>query len=100
MKRKLFLVLILGIAVLSCGQKQNEANELNNTVSQQTTQQGQNFQNNNIQEQQSNTQSQQQQVSSSYTYCYAALKKRRGYNNTGPKSCGWEQRQRGDKQYV
>ena len=45
MKRKLFLVLILGIAVLSCGQKQGEANELNNTVSQQTTQQGQNFQN-------------------------------------------------------
>lgn len=57
MKRKLFLVLILGIAVLSCGQKQGEANELNNTVSQQTTQQGQNFQNNNIQGQQSNTQS-------------------------------------------
>ena len=65
MKRKLFLVLILGIAVLSCGQKQGEANELNNTVSQQTTQQGQNFQNNNIQGQQSNTQSQQQVSTSS-----------------------------------
>ncbi len=73
MKRKLFLVLILGIAVLSCGQKQGEANELNNTVSQQTTQQGQNFQNNNIQGQQSNTQSQQQQVSTSSRFGNATV---------------------------